>query len=53
MKNDDTSKNWRETTIKACRTANEKLTAYKGSLVSRRDSNICILNQIKEKKEKK
>jgi uncharacterized protein YaaR (DUF327 family) len=52
MKRDTSSERWRESTIKACRNADEKLTTYRDSLVSRRDKNITILKKIETKNKK-
>jgi hypothetical protein len=46
MKRDTSSKSWRESTIKACRNADEKLSTYRDSLVSKRDKHIVILKQV-------
>jgi hypothetical protein len=50
MKRETSTAKWRESTINACRTANEKLTAYRESLVSKRDENLNILKSIETKK---
>ena len=52
MERDTSSTKWRESTIRACRYADEKLKSYRDFLVSRRDKNMNILKKIKIKNTK-